>query len=203
MKRIGLTLSLLVLAILSSKAQNIEYPKNIIRAYALNAFVYGGVGVGLGYERILDKEGKLGVNIPLHFAFSQNVYDNSLSGGYSGDLNHFALMFNPGFKFYPNGQRRATYGIGISIFGQYNSEDRLEYLQSGGNRLVTQDDYRLGLLINNSVQFNITKRFNLGLEIGVGPSYLNKYYDSYTNKYQNRGNIDFMAQFGMHIGFRF
>src|SRR5690606_29386857 len=112
---LGLALGASQVQAQSSKTNNaVAYP-NSLRFYALNAFVEGGVGVGFGYERLVSKDGKVGVNIPFHFGFRQEPNYNG--NGNTSDISNSAFMFNPGLKFYPAGQRRVNYSIGLSLFG--------------------------------------------------------------------------------------
>src|SRR5690606_35888369 len=115
-----------------------------------------------------------------------------------------------GLKFYPAGQRRVNYSIGLSLFGMYATNDRFDWDgNSGVSRLVKGQITKAGMLINNAVQFNVGERFNLGMEVGLGPAYLNREKVSravpnitVNGRTINRG-IDLMANFNMHVGFRF
>ena len=200
---LGLVLGVSQAEAQSSKSNTNRYYPNSVRFYALNAFVDGGVGVGLGYERLVSKDGKVGVSIPFHFGFRQepNYMNNNTS-----NINNNAMMFNPGLKFYPSGQRKVNYAIGLSLFGLYATDDRFDWDSNTAiNRLVKREIIRGGMLINNSIQFNVGDRFNLGMELGLGPAYLNRERvnpNNTTYTTYNRG-IDFMANFNMHVGIRF
>jgi hypothetical protein len=185
-----------------SSHSNTTYP-NFLRFYALNAFVDGDVGVGLGYERIISKDGKVGLSIPFHIGFRQEPNYNM---GTNSTIGNNGFLFNPGLKFYPSGQRKVNYSIGLSLFGLYATNDGFEWDSNlGVSRLMQKEITKAGMLINNAVQFNVGERFNLGMELGLGPAYLNR------EKVQspvgvettyNRG-IGFMANFNMHVGIRF
>lgn len=197
MKKIILGLSILSMAY-SAGAQQRNFPKNNIKFYPLSAFAYGGVGLGVGYERLLDNDGKLGLNLPVYMGLT-NAEDN----GVGNIATNTTFMFNPGIKFYPGGQRRVTYGIGASLFGSYGNRNGYEYdFNTGTRRFMNRNEVRAGMLVNNSVQFNIGQKFNLGLDLGLGPSYLNQ-YNNRTTGFSNSDGIDFMAAFGFHLGFRF
>lgn len=195
MKKIIFGLSLLSMAY-SAGAQQRNILKNNMKFYPLSAFAYGGVGLGIGYERLLDDEGKLGLNLPVYMGLT-----NSSDGSMNVTTNT-TFMFNPGVKFYPMGQRRVTYGIGASLFGSVGNRDEYVYFNNGARRLVNKNEVRAGMLVNNSVQFNIGKKFNLGLDLGLGPSYLNHSNNRTTGERYSDG-IEFMASFGFHLGFRF
>lgn len=195
MKKLILGLSVLAMAY-SAGAQQRNFPKNNLKFYPLATFAYGGVGIGLGYERLLDNEGKFGLNLPVYMGLANSDY----MGGVDMNTNA-TFMFNPGVKFYPGGQRRVTYGIGASLFGSWGRESGYEYYANGSRRLINEDAIRAGMLVNNSVQFNIGPKFNLGLDLGLGPGYINQINQS--NGFNYSEGIRFMANFGFHLGFRF
>lgn len=196
MKKILLGLSLLAMGY-SAGAQQKDVLKNNMKFYPLSAFAYGGVGFGIGYERILDNDGKFGLQIPVHIGLTNT------SSNFNGNVTtSTTYMVNPGVKFYPTGHRRATYGIGASLFGSFGNRDEYVYLNNGARQLMNKNEVRAGMLINNSVQFNIGRKFNLGLDLGLGPSYLNQYNNRTTGDSYSDG-IEFMATFGFHLGFRF
>lgn len=186
----------------STKSKNSATYPNFVRFYALNAFVDGGVGVGFGYERLLSKDGKVGLNLPFHFGFRQ---EDNFNNGNNAGISNSAYMFNPGLKFYPAGQRKVNYSIGLSLFGMYATNDGFDWDNNlGVNRLVQREIIKGGMLINNAIQFNVGDRFNLGMEVGLGPSYLNQTKTKQigsTTTYN--GGIDLMANFNMHVGIRF
>lgn len=195
MKKIILCLSVLAMAY-SAGAQQRNSPKNNIKFYPLSTFAYGGVGLGIGYERLLDNEGKFGLNLPVYLGLANA--DNSST---MDVRTNTTFMFSPGLKFYPGGQRRVTYGIGASLFGSWGQDDNYFELSNGSRMLVTENVIRAGMLVNNSVQFNIGQKFNLGLDLGLGPSYINQFNRSDGFDYSD--GIRFMANFGFHLGFRF
>lgn len=197
MKKIILGLSLLSMAY-SAGAQQRDVLKNNMKFYPLSAFAYGGVGFGVGYERILDNEGKFGLHIPVHIGLTNS--GNNFNG--SSATTNTTFMASPGVKFYPAGQRRVTYGIGASVFGSIGNRDEYVFMGNGARQLVNKNEVRAGMLLNNSIQFNIGQKFNLGLDLGLGPSYLNQYNNRTTGESYNEG-IEFMASFGFHLGFRF
>lgn len=194
MKKIILGLSVLALAY-SAGAQQRNFPKNNIKFYPLSAFAYGGVGLGVGYERLMDNEGKFGLNLPVYIGLTN---DNS---GTMDVGTNTTFMFSPGIKFYPGGQRRVTYGIGASLFGSWGRSNEYLYFSNGSRMLINEDAIRAGMLVNNSIQFNIGQKFNIGLDLGLGPSYVNQLSRSDGYKYSE--GIQFMANFGFHLGFRF
>lgn len=185
-------------AMAQSKKSGTAYGDNIIRFHPINVFEYGGVGLGLGYERILTEDGKLGVKIPFHLGM-RSQWDQF--GGPGGrNTTNYALMFNPGIKFYPSGQRKVTYGLGFSIFGITATNDRYEGVWNGTSRFVAGSSTHLGMMVDNSLQFNLSPKFNIGMEVGLGPSYFNRYTQDNSTWSDPLG---FMGSFNFHMGYRF
>lgn len=168
------------------------YSPNIIRFTPVTIFD-NSVGIGFSYERILDKDGKISVNIPVYLGLNTNNGFNSGPGYYNN--SNYSMLLNPGVKFYPGGQRKVTYALGASLFTMMGEDDYYY-----GGPADNADYLKAGIMINNYVHFNITPKFNLGLELGLGPSYINRYQTTY---YTHHEGISFSAQFGFHMGFRF
>lgn len=173
------------------------YGNNILRLMPLTVF-NDGVGLGLSYERILDPAGKVGVNIPVSLGI-RNGYDNM--SGMNTEMNTTVLI-NPGIKFYPSGQRKVTYAIGASLFAAMGTDDGYRYDNQGIYRYMNGSFLKTGILVNNYLQFNLSPKVNIGMELGIGPIYLNQYKDNTTNSTRNEG-IEPMGQFSFHIGYRF
>ncbi|HRP90101.1 MAG TPA: hypothetical protein PKX92_08680 [Edaphocola sp.] len=179
----------------SSFAQNKHenWGRNNIKFYPLSTFTYGGVGFGVAYERIMDQKGLVGVQLPLHLG---------LSTDFSNDYDA-TIMFNPGVKIYPWGQRKVTYALGTSIFFNSGNFTRSNWdYQTGLVTYSKSNRFSTGLLINQYLQFNITENINLGFEFGAGPSYINREKDKFTGQVFSDG-IDGMVNFGFHFGYRF
>lgn len=184
-------------------ATPVNYGKNIIAIAPLQVTEHG-VGVGLSYERALDKDGYLSFYLPLAVTFSTESYD-PYYGGYPYNYNNgytdpfFYAM--PGIKFYPTGMYgKVRYGVGPSILvcaGQtteYNGYYGGPYYPY--SYAVTTDRLKLGIIINNSLNLNVSRHMYLGMEMGLGLTYLNL-ADGYNQ------NIDGLVQFAFRIGYRF
>lgn len=176
-----------------AQQQSSVYGPNIIRFMPLTAF-NGGVGIGASYERILDANGKVGLNIP----FSLGIRNNR---DYTNNNMNYTFMFNPGIKFYPTGQRKVTYALGASLFTSFGSEDGYRYDINQSYQYVNANTLEAGIMVNNYLQFNLSPKVNIGLELGVGPIYINQFKDQTNNIMYNNG-LDVMGQFSFHIGFR-
>ena len=80
-------------------------------------------------------------------------------------------------------------------------EEQLPLDPSGGFvgvRTVDKDFYKLGMMITNSLNVNPTKRLHMGLELGLGFTYL----DNIDNNNFSDGPLN-LVQFGFKVGYRF
>ena len=204
MKRLLLSLSCLAMTA-GSFAQEItrtSYDPNILRLHPLTVFSDAGyVGFGLAYERILDADGKVGFNLP----FSYGMRNSNYSGNYMDTKLNTAFSINPGIKFYPAGQRRVSYALGLSVFVTSATNDRYDYVgvDNNGNPIYKDIDgsiLQAGMMLNNYVHFSITRKFQAGLELGIGPSYLNRTTE---NGKTFSSGIQVYPQVGMFVGYRF
>ncbi|WP_129020148.1 hypothetical protein [Edaphocola flava] len=192
-KKLLSALLVLVMATGAATAQQNNYGPNIIRIMPLTAF-NGGVGLGASYERILDKDGKIGLNIPFSLGFRNN-------GDYNNDMNA-TFMVNPGIKFYPGGQRKVTYALGASLFASFGTNNGYRYDINQSYQYVNANTLQAGIMVNNYLQFNLSPKVNIGLELGVGPAYIDQERDV-TNHITYNNGLNVMGQFSFHIGFRF
>ena len=155
-----------------------------------------GVGFGISYERVLDKNRNL-VSFYLPVTAALNNFDNN------GDYQTYYFM--PGIKIYPTGGKGIIrYAVGPNITyatGKMAVEEQLPLDPSGGFvgvRTVDKDFYKLGMMITNSLNVNPTKRLHKGLELGLGFTYL----DNIDNNNFSDGPLN-LVQFGFKVGYRF
>lgn len=188
----------------------VKYGRNIIAIAPLQ--VTEGVGLGLSYERVLDKKGIISFYLPATIAF--NTSNNSgefFPGGY---YNNYGYPYNetyntyyvmPGIKIYPTGSKgKVRYAVGPSlafVFGkQYNAyyPDPLIYPSQYPYYLSyrLEDRFAFGMMINNSLNIQPTPHLYLGLELGLGVTYI-----------QQIGGVDVgtntLGQFAFKVGYRF
>lgn len=190
----------------NGKVEKLKYGKNII-AIAPVQVSNAGIGAGLSYERVLDKKGIISLYIPAAVGFiSDNVSQySSMSGTYiTNNETYTNFMVMPGVKIYPTGSKgKVRYSVGPSLaalFGRdYTSYSRFVGYDNFGNPIYTNnrgDRFALGVLVNNTLNMQPTPRLYLGLELGLGMSYINQI---------NGANDDQMgfAQFAFKLGYRF
>ncbi len=177
-----------------------ELGNNIVRFTPLMVYDVG-VGLGLSYERHLDKEQRVSVVLPVDLIMIPEYNYNS-----SRSSNYF--YFSPGFKFYPTGQKRVTYALGANmILGFGNRYDQIQQVSQNGTIFMEQveaKNTRLGVLVNNYLNFNIGKRFAIGLNGGLGVLYINKYEGvNYIQNFYGGDRVSITGQFAFNFGVRF
>lgn len=175
-----------------------KYGKNIL-TFSPMTLSNVGIGVGLGYERILDKDGKFAFVLPISYFYNNLSGDYDpypYNGGNSSQAINF-LAVAPGIKIYPTGFGVVRYGIGASLAFGTGTTRSYEYNPlTGYNSYVSNDRFVMGFMVNNSLNINPTPKVYLGLEMGMGTTYVNQ-----VNGIE--GNVAFLVQFGIKGGFRF
>ncbi|HYD20406.1 MAG TPA: hypothetical protein VEB40_02940 [Flavipsychrobacter sp.] len=191
-------------------AKKIEYGSNIISAALIN-LSDDGFGVGLAYERALDKKGIINFYLPVNMCFSSiagNEVYNPTTGTYDYNmLSRRVFQIMPGVKFYPTGnQGKVRYGIAAQLAYYTGTKEVEQYLYSPlyssyyqtGNAQVQ----KLGILVNNSLNMFPTAHVFIGIDLGLGLTYMNKEENLMTGKMQELGTAQ-LAQFNFRIGYRF
>lgn len=181
-----------------------DYGSNILRIYPITAMDVG-VGFGLSYERIFGAEKMVGLVLPVHLMLEdEGSFDPFFSGG-NGDRYNTYVYFTPGLKIYPFGQRKVTYAVGPNLLLGYGGGEQWRYNYNGVSEWTNVSKLRIGLMVNNYVNFQIARSFNLGLEAGLGVRYIDREtYDSPStgrNSYSNGINVT--GQFSLTLGYRF
>ena len=166
-------------------------------------------GVGICYERNLERNGHLSVVLPILYNFSSDKdfvnYLSSSSSSYAGAGNYHSVSFMPGVKFYPaSNKNRVRYSLGLSIFATFGSEpytayDRSYYARSSSN---PQDwHYSVyGLLFSNSLNASVTKHFFIGIDINAGMPLSDNRDKDYNSTI---GSLTPLMQFVLKVGARF
>jgi hypothetical protein len=177
-----------------------DYGRNILTISPFKA-LDSGPGLGFSYERLVGENQYVGIILPVAFIFKEySVYSSSI------DLsNHYYtnLYMSPGVKIYPFGQRKVTYAVGPNIMLGFNKDRDSRYVPTGTTGYYDYEErnsFRLGLIINNYLNFQITSKINLGLNGGLGMRYLDR--ASSSSNYYNDG-MRVTGEFAFNFGFRF
>lgn len=180
---------------------------NVIRIAPITAMDIG-YGFGISYERLFGAEKNIGVILPFSLLLEKN--QGALDGMRP---NNRYFYFTPGLKIYPFGQRRITYAVGPSLmFGYGDNPDHYGYyFQNGttGQEDVHVRKFRMGIIVNNYISFQVTKALNIGFEGGIGMRYLDREYFNSTTTFWGSENVQFRngfnitGQFSMTIGLKF
>ncbi len=176
---------------------------NVVRFSPLSVF-YGGVGLGLSYERFVDKAQRVSFNLPVYGGLRNYMIGQSRSVGLVE--SNFSILVNPGIRLYPRGHsRKLVYAIGPSVFLSHGTENGYQGgADPAGNYVVYAEgtETRVGSMINNSLSFNISPKFNVGIEAGVGVSLYTRLKNN-TTQISRTGLIEPMALLAFQIGYKF
>lgn len=209
-----LALALLLAINVSARGKNNDEGSNVKsqKDYGNNLVAFAplqiseGVGLGLSYERVLDKKnGILSLYIPIIFSFNDLATDPYISPGPGGTTttnNNRSLYVMAGLKFYPTGSKGVVrYAIGPTFAYITGQKYVNEYIYDNQGMIIGQDignrtRTAIGIMVNNSLNINPTSNLYLGLELGLGFTYFNKVGNIETNPQA-------LAQFGFKLGYRF
>lgn len=187
-----------------------NYGSNIVRIAPLTAMDIG-VGFGLSYEKIFGKDQMIGLVLPVTLLLENRNNNDLYSGAYNQDRYNTYVYFTPGIKFYPFGQRKVTYAVGPNLMLGYGGSNQWQTHTDAYGYVHLEDvkttRFRMGVLINNYVNFQVSKLFNVGLEGGLGMRYYDKTSYSGSEFYAGNGEyhngFDITGQFSLTIGLRF
>lgn len=180
------------------------YGENIIRFNPMTAMDIG-TGPGISYEHIFGEDQNIGLVLP--FSLLLNNED-----GYTGyNNNHYDtyFYFTPGLKFYPFGQRRCTYAIGPNLMLGYGGGERIESIYDQATNSYYYDEFksrvfRLGILVNNYFNFQVTPAFSIGASAGLGARYIDHETQTRSGHEVTYNHpITVTGQFSLSIGYRF
>lgn len=184
------------------RINNPEYGRNIITISPFKA-LDSGPGLGFSYERTLGENQNIGIILPVSFIFHDFNGYNPTIGSNTNYLTNF--YFSPGVKIYPFGQRKVTYAVGPNIMTGFVKDNYSEYIYtSGGGYNVTRENnrFRMGLMVNNYLNFQITSNINLGINGGLGTRYIDSSSSSSSFFYSN-DRMRVIGEFAFNFGFRF
>ena len=177
----------------------VSYGPNVL-ALSPMEFSENGLGIALSYERAIDEKGVIAFYMPavLTFNLNSNHYDYATGNTVNG--NQDAMFYAmPGVKLYPTGSfGTVRYAVGPSLVIGDGQKSSTDYSYLSGNPAIyrTQSHFVLGIMVNNSLNINPSPRIYLGLELGMGFTYMNQIGGI-------NQNTMFLAQGGFRIGYRF
>ncbi len=187
---------------MASKQNTKKYGNNIIAIAPLQ--LNEGAGFGLSYERVLDKNGIMSFYLPATVSFDNNNFSsNTYPYTSSNNKTNLIYYFMPGIKFYPTGSKgvvRYAVGPSISVMTGNREVNKFTYDNMGnvtGQYVGNVNRFSLGVIINNSLNICPTPHLYLGLELGLGVTYIDQ------EGGKNTGNTNTIGQFGFKIGYRF
>lgn len=179
-------------------------PANVVRFSPVSVF-YGGVGLGLSYERFIDKAQRVSFNLPVYGGLRNYLIGTSAGSAVDPESN-FSILANPGIRLYPRGHsRKVVYAIGPSLFLSHGTDNGYQTgTEPSGNYVEYAEgtETRIGSMINNSFTFNISPKFNVGIEAGLGVSLYTRLKNN-TTQTSRTGLIEPMALFAFQIGYKF
>lgn len=153
-----------------------------------------GTTVGVSYEKYLTRNPKLSLIFPLDIVFRQ--HEHLWSSEVRSNPAYF--YFTPGFKFYPGSMERPVkYAIGSNLV--MGSGKRYYYnSNSGGSngRYELSNNTRIGVMVTNYVNFDISKKFTMGINLGFGLLYVDK-------SASKPNDIGGTVQLSTNFGFKF
>lgn len=187
-----------------------NYGSNIVRLAPITAMDIG-VGFGLSYEKIFGKDQMIGLVLPVTLLLENRNNNDFYSGAYNENRYNMYVYFTPGIKFYPFGHRKVTYAVGPNLMLGYGGSNQWQTHTDAYGYVHLEDvkttRFRMGFLVNNYVNFQVSKTFNLGLEGGLGMRYYDKTSYSGSAFYAGNGEytngFDITGQFSLTLGLRF
>lgn len=179
-----------------------QYGQNLINISPFKA-LDSGPGIGISYERVLDKRGYFGLLLP----FTMTIPDTYHFTFDSSDGNRSEMYyFSPSLKIYPFGQKRVTYSLGPTIFAGVGKRwyRNTTYDPTTGVYISNdekRDRFRMGMIVNNYVNFQIMSRFQIGLNAGLGPRYIDR--ETFRSQTTRTRGFEITGEFNFNLGFRF
>ncbi len=167
------------------------------------------VGVGLCYERLLDKRGHIGITLPVMVCFASTrdfndyayyYYGTSNTANYSSHYHSLYLM--PGLKFYPAGSNTSVrYSIGVSLFCVFGTEPTGVFDPTTVSPTSTYNYSMTGLMLSNSINISATRHLYMALDLGAGVPLSDKRHPNYDETLG--GLLGPFIQFGFKFGYRY
>jgi hypothetical protein len=157
-------------------------------------------GIGISYERLLDKNGHISFYLPVVLSFaSQGDYRSYTTT--LGNSGYTSVMFMPGIKFYPaRNTEKFRYSLGASFFAMTGNEPYAVYDYSYTSSYIGGDwNYTMyGIMVINSLNVTVNHLF-VAFDFGMGVPFS----DNRRRNYTFIDNPFPIVQFGVKVGVRF
>jgi len=127
-----------------------------------------GIGMGVQYERYLDKTNNLSLVIPLNYSIELNQFSN--------EFNHFGIDVNPGVRFYFVEPRAFNWYLGTSVLLGMGRVSGVVNNWNGDPIEFTSKLFDVCSYVNVGFKGTLEEKFtyNLELGMGMGTRYFNK-----------------------------
>jgi hypothetical protein len=194
-----------------------DYSHNNIISITLLNITQSGTGIGLTYERLLDKKGCFSFYLPvsmLVLGYQKDV-NNDIAApvGWLSDVgrDRGILQVMPGAKFYPTGSRgKVRYAIGAQLMygaGYIVEQEFPEvpyYLVTAPlhNPYKNLRVAKAGVMINNSLNISTGPHFYFAADLGLGITFINK-KEVFSTGEMKQQPANGLAQFSVRLGYRF
>jgi hypothetical protein len=173
-----------------------HYGANIISVIPFTMIgdnIQSGPGLGISYERMLDKKGMISFYLPLAVNFVTTTYYGTPYSSYTTNNTSSNFYAMPGVKIYPTGSNGiCKYALGTSLF----ISDGTKYTTDSYGYQIKQTYGTFGIIINNSLNVCANSHIYFNIEGGLGMSYTG--WGGNANKFGG-----FLGQFSMRVGYRF
>lgn len=182
-----------------NRAMDTAYGRNILAVAPVQMTEESVAGLGLHYERIIDKAGILALTLPVAISF----FDEQTGNNPARNANRIFTFIYPGAKIYPGGSgRRVAYSVGPGFGLGFGTKYKLtRSVDPGtGSVILRYDDasvFKAGFMINNGINIQPTKSLYAGVEFGIGILYFNNEESDYS-----AGDKP-IVQFNFKMGYRF
>lgn len=192
-----------------AKNEKLKYGKNIIALSPM--FIADGVGIGLSYERMLDRKGIISFCLPAavcinsddHYNVSPLYSSGTYYYNYGSSIDYANVYIMPGVKIYPTGSKgKVRYAVGpniAAVIGKAPTDGIIGTDPYSGYPVYGRtlaDRFTLGVMVTNSLNIQPTPHLRLGLELGLGISYVNQHNSVSVGETG-------LAQFSFNMGYRF
>ncbi len=168
---------------------------NNIVSFAPIEITENGYGIGLSYERVLDKTGWVSLFVPVSLTFNNNQQTNSITG--LNETKHEPMFYlAPGIKIYTNlnSTRKAKYSICPSLVF---STGRGMYNPSGyTNESIEQSRTQMGAMVSFGWNYFPSNHLYMGFDLGLGATYSNT-YDGHD------GGTTGLSHASLRVGYRY